>query len=350
MEQLYQYKNKFLDSSLHLINYARVALYTVESFPIIAIKKLLKANAPMDPKPPEHHQKLLKKTVDGLIEQDILNVRQGLYPRDLLYPERPQKHLFRYKELLLDAFKATIRQKNKQHKKFSEQSQIFLNEMPEYYKRNFHYQTDGYLSSKSAELYSHQTEILFKGTIALMRRVLMAELIRHIQSRKKPVRILEIGGGSGEATEILLKSCPDIEIVFVEPSKPYLDYAKNRLSNYNNIEYINDFFENYKSRKKFDVVFSSFLFHELPLEVRKTVFENSTNLLKKGGISFHIDSLQLNDNEDFNWALIQFPKDFHEPFYTNYIKTPLEQLISKELTFSNNTQAFLSKSVMALKI
>ena len=149
---------------------------------------------------------------------------------------------------------------------------------------------------------------------------------------------------------MLLKSCSNIEVVFVEPSKPYLEYAKNRLYNYDNVEYVNDFFENYKSRKKFDVVFSSYLFHELPLDIRKTVFENSSSLLKKGGISFHIDSLQLNDNEDFNWALIQFPKDFHEPFYTNYIKTPLEQLISKELTFNNNKQAFLSKSVMALKL
>ena len=350
MEQLYQYKNKFLDSSLQFINYARVALFTVESFPIIAIKKLLKANAPMDPKPPEHHQKLLKQTVDGLIEQDILNVRQGVYPRELLYPERPKIHLFRYKDLLVDAIRATVRQKKRQHKEFSEQSQPFLSDMPEYYKRNFHYQTDGYLSPKSAELYSHQTEILFKGTIALMRRVLMAELIHHIKSRKKPVRILEIGSGSGEATEILLKSCANIELVCVEPSKPYLEHAQNRLSKYKNIEYVNEFFENFKSRKKFDVVFSSFLFHELPLDIRKVVFKSSANLLKKGGISFHIDSLQLNDNEDFNWALIQFPKDFHEPFYTNYIKTPLEQLISKDLTFNNNKQAFLSKSVMALKL
>ncbi|MCH2534040.1 MAG: class I SAM-dependent methyltransferase [Bdellovibrionales bacterium] len=344
------YKNRIEDTSLQLINYARVALYTVESFPILAIKKLLKANAPMDPMPPENHQKLLKQTLDGLIEQDIVNVRQGLYPRELLYPEKPQKHICRYKELLIDALKATLRQKNKKHKEFSEHTEPLLKDMPEYYKRNFHYQTDGYLSSKSAELYSHQTEILFKGTIALMRRVLMAELIRHIQARKTPVRILEIGGGAGEATEILLKSCPNIEVVFVEPSKPYMEFAKNKLSEFNNIEYVNDFFENYQSRKKFDVVFSSFLFHELPLEVRRTVFSKSSKLLKKNAISFHIDSLQLNDNQEFNWALIQFPKDFHEPFYANYIKTPLEELISNDLSFNSNQQAFLSKSVMALNL
>ena len=41
---------------------------------------------------------------------------------------------------------------------------------PEYYLRNFHYQTDGWLSSDSAKVYEFQTETLFLGAQDAMQR------------------------------------------------------------------------------------------------------------------------------------------------------------------------------------
>ena len=41
---------------------------------------------------------------------------------------------------------------------------------PEYYLQNFHYQTDGWLSSRSARVYDYQVESLFLGTADAMRR------------------------------------------------------------------------------------------------------------------------------------------------------------------------------------
>ena len=43
-------------------------------------------------------------------------------------------------------------------------------DLPKYFLRNFHYQTDGYLSEKSARLYEFQVETLFSGCAATMRR------------------------------------------------------------------------------------------------------------------------------------------------------------------------------------
>src|SRR5436190_2237434 len=41
---------------------------------------------------------------------------------------------------------------------------------PPYYRRKFHFQTDGYLSEASAERYDYQVEVLFGGGAAAMRR------------------------------------------------------------------------------------------------------------------------------------------------------------------------------------
>ena len=54
------------------------------------------------------------------------------------------------------------------------------NKYPEYYLQNFHYQTDGWLSAKSARLYDYQVESLFLGTgmcISISARSLILILI-----------------------------------------------------------------------------------------------------------------------------------------------------------------------------
>jgi 16S rRNA A1518/A1519 N6-dimethyltransferase RsmA/KsgA/DIM1 with predicted DNA glycosylase/AP lyase activity len=45
-----------------------------------------------------------------------------------------------------------------------------------------------------------------------MRRILLGDVVEYIKSKNKYVNILEIGSGTGETTEILLKSCPQISI------------------------------------------------------------------------------------------------------------------------------------------
>merc|ERR1719401_2037207 len=47
---------------------------------------------------------------------------------------------------------------------------------PEYYLRNFHYQTDGWLSDASAAMYEVSTEALFTGTQDAMQRMGLAPI------------------------------------------------------------------------------------------------------------------------------------------------------------------------------
>jgi hypothetical protein len=62
------------------------------------------------------------------------------------------------------------------------------------------------------------------------------------------------------------------------------------------------------------------------------------------------DSIQKRDDPDLDWALSQFPIDFHEPFFKNYIEKNLENIISKELKYYVESEIhFLTKIIWAKK-
>lgn len=64
----------------------------------------------------------------------------------------------------------------------------------------------------------------------------------------------------------------------------------------------------------------------------------------------NIDSIQFDDIPDFNWALLNFPQDFHEPFYMNYIKRPMINIMKNNKFQNMDTNIrFLSKSVSGIK-
>jgi hypothetical protein len=99
--------------------------------------------------------------IKDLHEKDFENIKNGLYPADVLYPESLLKHALRYPQVLLDAFRASKRREKKEAHEFSDEAKEILADLPDYYKRNFHFQTGGYLSTISAELYEHQVGVGF---------------------------------------------------------------------------------------------------------------------------------------------------------------------------------------------
>src|SRR5215469_5090998 len=67
---------------------------------------------------------------------------------------------------------------------------------PAYYRRHFHFQSDGYLSAASAERYDHQVEVLFGGGAAAMRRQALVPLKAALVGCPDG-RLLDIGCGTG---------------------------------------------------------------------------------------------------------------------------------------------------------
>jgi len=62
---------------------------------------------------------------------------------------------------------------------------------PRYYLRTFHWQTDGWLSDRSARLYDPSVEFLFAGTADVMRRMAIPPLVEAVRGQARP-RVLDV--------------------------------------------------------------------------------------------------------------------------------------------------------------
>ena len=284
---------------------------------------------------------LFSREIRELFETDIQSIlNTELSPR-LLWTESPISHLQRLPKIVSDGISLSLRRKRQRAHEFSEKARSALDDLPEYYRRNFHFQTDGYLSERSAELYDHQVELLFAGAADAMRRIILPDVVHALHSQidhlQGPTRfqpaLLELGCGTGAMTKNIRLTFPHARIVATDLSAPYLEMAQRRFSKNsflrkNNAEFIEanatqlPFADN-----SFDAVYSVFLFHELPLEARIETIREARRVLKPGGVFFYVDSLQLGDKPHLDHVLKNFPRDFHEPFYMNYINTPMRDLV-----------------------
>lgn len=77
-----------------------------------------------------------------------------------------------------------------------------------------------------------------------------------------------------------------------------------------------------------DIVYAVYLFHELPADVRRQAIKEMARVTKPGGIVILTDSAQLGDRLVYDDTLGRF-SDFNEPFYCDYIATPLGPLFEE---------------------
>lgn len=336
-------KTKTIESYLS----TRSMLYLLESLPLPYIHKYITGTKTESLTKEEHIYFI--SLIRELIQIDAQHCAEGLYSTSLL-PERPQKHFSQWLEVLADSAFAAVRRRNKKTQAFSKKADS-LEGLPEYYKRNFHHQTDGYLSENSAKLYDHQVELLFRGLAAPMRRRLIQPLRAQFKKNAK-IKILELACGTGSFTKTLTDAFPQAQITAIDLSPSYIKYVRERLAKHKNLHFLCENAEDLPFKDKhFDAVVSVFLHHELPQKARYNVIEESFRVLGNNGFWGMIDSIQWDDNPRLNKELSQFPQIFHEPFYKNYIKTPIKDLIRKTHpdTPIHQEVHFLSKLVHTLK-
>jgi len=299
----------------------------------------------------ELERKLIKSLLEVVL-RDAERAAKGAFPTSLIFPENPKRYLSLFPAVFLDALKIHQRRMKGEWDAFSEEAKIQGEALPKYFKRNFHFQTDGYLSAQSASLYDHQVEILFAGAAAAMRRMCLLPLTpMGGDSRKSPLKILEISAGTGATTRMLAKTFPHAQIVVTDISSPYLDSARERLKMFSNLDFqVVDATQLPFAEESFDAVVSVFLFHELPLDERKKVISEAKRVLKNRGVVSIVDSLQLGDISDFDVFLKDFPKNYHEPFFNDYIKNPLEDILAENaFQMTSQETGFFAKAIGAVK-
>jgi len=250
-------------------------------------------------------------------------------PFSVLAPRDALRHGSRFLQILGDARGVASRRKRRDARDFGAKAKSWLDGLPAYYRRNFHYQTDGYLSQRSAELYEHQVEMLFRGGADAMRRLILPPLRAHFGAEHdgQGLRLLEFGSGTGSATHAVARAFPRAKISCLDLSFPYTRHARQQLSGYERVECVQgDAAALEFGDGRFDAVYSVFLFHELPLPVREQVLAEAKRVLRPGGFFGLVDSLQKGDDPELDWALEFFPREFHEPFYAHYATHPMEAL------------------------
>ena len=283
-------------------------------------------------------QKALEDTFSRLFEllkRDAALIGQGDAPLSVLTPQDPLSHGMRLLRILADGTAVGKRRRTHSAREFTKDARRWLDELPAYYRRNFHYQTDGYLSAHSAALYEHQVELLFRGGADPMRRMIIPPLRAHLQRAGASddgagLHFLELGSGTGSATRSVARCFPKAKITCVDLSPPYTRHARQQLDEFPRVNCIQgDAAELDFADQRFDAVYSVFLFHELPLPVREAVLAETMRVLRPGGFFGLVDSLQRGDDDELDWALEFFPREFHEPYYANYAANPMSGLLSE---------------------
>ncbi len=293
-----------------------------------------------------------------LMQRDWRNIKAGYYriPHDLIQP--PGKALADARAFFRDLPAVNARRRTRDNSEVFHSPPEGSEKLPRYYRQNFHYQTDGYLSEQSARLYDHQVEVLFGGGGDAMRRQALVPIHHYVKAHPDSgLRLLDVACGTGGFLSYLVDNHPDIDVTALDLSVPYLTEARRRVARRRRA--------GGRRRRQFarfvqgaaeaiplpdasiDIAVCIFLFHELPAKIRTRAAEEIARVLKPGGQLVFLDSLQLCDRPGLSALLEYFPQAFHEPYYADYIRCDLPSLFQQAgLEVGGTDLVFLSKMMV----
>lgn len=115
---------------------------------------------------------------------------------------------------------------------------------------------------------------------------MLEALINNIPFKlKEPLKIIELGCGTGIATVNIKRRFPHAYLTCIDMSSEMLDMAKNKLKVFSNITFKQEDFTKYEFKEKYDVVLSFLsLMYLSGDEARQTLFRKVYNMLKPGGV------------------------------------------------------------------
>jgi ubiquinone/menaquinone biosynthesis C-methylase UbiE len=284
----------------------------------------------------------------ALLAADLRNVEQGMYPPSLLFQLPLLTYAKALPHFLLDLPRVYRRFERGDHRDVPED--VDPRRFPAYFRRNFHWQTDGYLSERSAGLYDLSVEFLFMGCADVMRRQVIPPMSRlALKKRTRPLRILEVGCGTGRTLRQIATALPEQRYFGVDLSPYYLESARQLLADVPEVTLVAENAEELPFRDGyFDMVSSVYLFHELPRKTRRRVILEMFRVLRPGGLLVLEDSAQLTEASDLEFFLEIFAAQMHEPFYRDYMRDDLEKLAADAgFRVCGTQRAWLSKVVHA---
>ena len=282
--------------------------------------------------------------VAKLFQQDLANVEAGIYPlpadHDGSWPTLLHRSRLFFEDL------PEVHQRRESGEMREVLTEETRGKRPSYYLQNFHFQSGGWLTDDSARRYDIQVEVLFKGAANATRRQALVPLHEVFAGRdQRRLRLIDIGCGTGRFLDFVKQAWPRLPVLGIDLSGAYIAEARRHLKRWGWVSLLVAKGEAIPvPDQSQDAVTSVFLFHELPPKVRREMFGEFGRVLKPGGRLVLLDSLQLGDEPDYDGMLELFPQNFHEPYYTSYLKEDFRAIASAcGLTHIRDVNAFGSK-------
>jgi ubiquinone/menaquinone biosynthesis C-methylase UbiE len=226
---------------------------------------------------------------------------------------------------------------------------VDLDRYPAYYRRNFHWQTDGYLSRRSAELYDVGAEFILFGLADVLRRRVLPPIAGHLASlAPQRAHVLEVACGTGSLLRQLCAAYPQHKYYGLDLSPFYTQFARERLGRAD-VTLVSDNAEHMPFKDEyFDVVTCTHLLHELPWSARRAVLAEMRRVLRPGGLLVIEDSVQADAGDPLKPLLQRFADEFHEPFYADYLCDDLAAALHNAGFAVDDVKShFLAKVVVA---
>lgn len=118
-------------------------------------------------------------------------------------------------------------------------------------------------------------------------QILLQDFEDFLATIKTPQLIYDIGGGTGNYTEIAARACPDSEIRFVEPDAGMIRSAQSKLADHRNIEYDTLALENIDAPGTADLIICVHALYAMPAQEQRLA--DLRRLLRPGGWLYLID-------------------------------------------------------------
>jgi ubiquinone/menaquinone biosynthesis C-methylase UbiE len=301
-------------------------------------------DAPFESDKPLPDRKMLSAAFMSAFTQDRQNIADGLY-----LPPDPRSQIRQTSKSLAYLRDVRAIDKRRLAGKGTEVRDDPASEgYPAYFRQNFHWQSGGWLTDESAELYDFQVETIFTGSAGAMRRAtaltLLAQSLKGQNQRS--MKCAEIACGTGQFAAEIMRNFPRLNLTAFDMSPAYAAKAATALKPYATATAVTGAAEAMPfDDASLERAVCIYLFHELPPKIRKAVALEAARVIKSGGVLVLADALQEGDDANLDRMLEAFPIGFHEPFFTSWLTTDTQALF-KEAGFKlvDTRQAFLTKA------
>src|SRR4030095_2859109 len=308
----------------------RVAWYIGHGLVMRRLSQTVRERAGQHPRPPPRvpvpDRARLYVDMAVLFQRDLANVEAGIYPLPADHDGTLPVLLARSRLFLQDLPEVHHRRERREVRQVL--TAHTRGKRPNYYLQNFHFQSGGWLTEASAQRYDTQVEVLFNGAANATRRQALVPLHEIFAGRdQRRLKLLDVGCGTGRFLDSFKQAWPRLPALGIDLSEAYLAEAIRHLKRWCWINVVVGKGEALpvKSDSQ-DAVTNIFMLHELPPKVRRIVFREFARVLKPGGRLVIVDSLQIGDEPDYDGMLELFPRSYHEPYYTSYLKEDFREL------------------------